>query len=147
MMKKGLDQFIPFVVTVVAVVFTDLLTGVGIGILVATFYILRANMHNAYHLNIKTTDQSESETAVFTLAEEVTFLNKAPIQQKLYNLPKSVKSIIIDGQKSKFIDKDVIDVIKDFEQNALSKGLEIELNDVTYKRKSVRKKQKLKKVV
>ncbi|VTQ05984.1 SulP family inorganic anion transporter [Sphingobacterium daejeonense] len=65
MMKKGLDQFIPFVVTVVAVVFTDLLTGVGIGILVATFYILRANMHNAYHLNIKTTDQSESETAVF----------------------------------------------------------------------------------
>ncbi|MFD1165083.1 SulP family inorganic anion transporter [Sphingobacterium daejeonense] len=147
MMKKGLDQFIPFVVTVVAVVFTDLLTGVGIGILVATFYILRANMHNAYHLNIKTTDQSEIETAVFTLAEEVTFLNKAPIQQKLYNLPKSVKSIIIDGQKSKFIDKDVIDVIKDFEQNALSKGLEIELNDVTYKRKSVRKKQKLKKVV
>jgi len=147
MLKKGLDQFIPFVVTVVAVVLTDLLTGVGIGILVATFYILRANMHNAYHLNIKPSDHSDSDTAVITLAEEVTFLNKAPIQQKLYNLPKSVKSIIIDGQKSKFIDKDVIDVIKDFEQNALSKGLEIELNDVTYKRKSIRKKQKLKKVV
>ncbi len=147
MLVKGLDQFIPFVVTVVAVVFTDLLTGVGIGILVATFYILRANMHNAYHLNIKSTDQSENETAVITLAEEVTFLNKAPIQQKLYNLPKSVKSIIIDGQKSKFIDKDVIDVIKDFEQNAISKGLEIELNDVTYKRNGIAKKQKLKKVV
>lgn len=147
MMKKGLDQFIPFVVTVVAIVLTDLLTGVGIGILVATFYILRANMHNAYHLNIKSTDQEDKETAIITLAEEVTFLNKAPIQQKLYNLPKSVKSIVIDGQKSKFIDKDVIDVIKDFEQNALSKGLEIELNDVTYKRKSIQKKQKLKKVV
>lgn len=147
MMKKGLDQFIPFVVTVVAIVLTDLLTGVGIGILVATFYILRANMHNAYHLNIKSTDQGDKETAIITLAEEVTFLNKAPIQQKLYNLPKSVKSIVIDGQKSKFIDKDVIDVIKDFEQNALSKGLEIELNDVTYKRKSIQKKQKLKKVV
>ena len=147
MMKKGLDQFIPFVVTVVAIVLTDLLTGVGIGILVATFYILRANMHNAYHLNIKSTDQEDKETAIITLAEEVTFLNKAPIQQKLYNLPKSVKSIVIDGQKSKFIDKDVIDVIKDFEQNALSKGLEIELNDVTYKRKTIQKKQKLKKVV
>ncbi|WP_156305851.1 SulP family inorganic anion transporter [Sphingobacterium endophyticum] len=147
MMKKGLDQFIPFVVTIVAIVLTDLLTGVGIGILVATFYILRANMHNAYHLNIKSTDQEDKETAIITLAEEVTFLNKAPIQQKLYNLPKSVKSIVIDGQKSKFIDKDVIDVIKDFEQNALSKGLEIELNDVTYKRKTIQKKQKLKKVV
>ncbi len=147
MLRKGLDQFIPFVVTVVAIVFTDLLTGVGIGILVATFYILRANMHNAYHLKINSNDHSENETAVITLAEEVTFLNKAPIQQKLYNLPKSVKSIIINGQKSKFIDKDVIDVIKDFEQNAISKGLEIELNDVTYKRNGFVKKQKLKKVV
>ena len=55
--------------------------------------------------------------------------------------------IIINGQKSKFIDKDVIDVIKDFEQNAISKGLEIELNDVTYKRNGFVKKQKLKKVV
>ncbi|SEF82318.1 SulP family inorganic anion transporter [Sphingobacterium lactis] len=147
MLTKGLDQFIPFVVTVAAVVFTDLLTGVGIGIVVATFYILRANMHNAYHLNITPSKSDESETAVITLAEEVSFLNKAPIQQKLYNLPKSVKSIVIDGQKSKFIDKDVIDVIKDFEQNALSKGLDIELNDVTYKRRMMPRKQKLQKVV
>ncbi len=147
MLTKGLDQFIPFVVTVAAVVFTDLLTGVGIGIVVATFYILRANMHNAYHLNITPSKSDESETAVITLAEEVSFLNKAPILQKLYSLPKSVKSIVIDGQKSKFIDKDVIDVIKDFEQNALSKGLDIELNDVTYKRRMMPRKQKLQKVV
>src|SRR5690606_3428669 len=148
--KKGLDQFIPFFVTVAAVVFTDLLTGVGIGIVVATFYILKANMTNAYQFNI--VQKEDTDTAVLTLAEEVTFLNKAPIQQKLYNLPKGVKSVVIDGQKSKFIDKDVIDVIKDFEQNALSKGLEIELNDVNYKKKSFNgnfrlKKQKLQKVV
>lgn len=144
--KKGLDQFIPFVVTVSAVVFTDLLTGVGIGILVATFYILRANLNNAFRLDLSETQQSDSEHAVFTLAEEVTFLNKAPIQQQLYSLPKNVRSIVIDGHRSKFIDKDVIDVIKDFEQNAKSKGVDIELREVTYKRRLQKKPQKLQEI-
>lgn len=123
-----------------AVVFTDLLTGVGVGIVVATFYILRANLNNAYRLDINEIEKSDNEQAVFTLAEEVSFLNKAPIQQKLYSLPKNVRSIVIDGHHSKFIDKDVIDVIKDFEQNALSKGVQIELREVTYKKKVLRKK-------
>lgn len=62
-------------------------------------------------------------------------LNKAPIQQKLYSLPKSVGLIVINGTASKFIDKDVIEVIKDFQQNALTKGKRIELTDVEYKKK------------
>jgi len=145
MFKKGLDQFIPFVITVGAVVFTDLLTGVAVGIVVATFYILKANMQNAYSFQIEKNE--DKSTAVLTLAEEVSFLNKAPIQQKLYDLPKSVDKVIINGNESKFIDKDVIEVIKDFEQNALSKGVNIELNEVTYKKKKYEKKQKLKKVI
>ena len=143
MFRKGLDQFIPFTITVIAIVFTDLLMGVGIGILVATFYILRANMQNAYKFEI-----NEAQTAVLTLAEEVSFLNKVPIQQKLYNIPKSVDKVVIDGQNSKFIDKDVIEVLKDFEQNALSKGLGIELVDVTTKRKKIHiNEQKLQNIV
>jgi MFS superfamily sulfate permease-like transporter len=145
MYGKGLDQFIPFAVTVLAIVATDLLMGVGIGIVVATFYILRANMQNAYKFNIEEGDHKNQAT--LTLAEEVSFLNKVPIQQKLYSLPKSIDRVIIDGHNSKFIDKDVIEVIKDFEQNALSKGIEIELNDVNYKKKVYRKKQKLQKVI
>ncbi|MBE8713159.1 SulP family inorganic anion transporter [Sphingobacterium hungaricum] len=133
MYVKGLDQFIPFTVTVLAVVVTDLLTGVGIGIVVSMFYILRANMKNAFKFDVSK-DSDDKNRATLTLAEEVSFLNKVPIQQKLYNLPKSIDSILIDGQFSKFIDKDVIEVIKDFEKNALSKGLEIELNDVSYKK-------------
>ncbi len=144
MRAKGLDQFIPFTLTIAAVVFTDLLTGVGIGILIATFYILRANMQNAYKFNIVGDD---NDKAIFVLAEEVSFLNKVPIQQKLYSLPKSVVSVTIDGKNSKFIDKDVIEVIKSFEQNALSKGIDIELHDVTYKKKTTYKKQKIKKAV
>ncbi len=144
MRAKGLDQFVPFTLTIAAVVFTDLLTGVGIGILIATFYILKANMQNAYKFNIVGDSNSK---AVLVLAEEVSFLNKVPIQQKLYSLPKSVVSVTIDGKNSKFIDKDVIEVIKGFEQNALSKGIDIELQDITYKKKVSYKKQKLEKVV
>ncbi|WP_270088611.1 SulP family inorganic anion transporter [Sphingobacterium sp. SYP-B4668] len=132
MYVKGWDQFIPFAMTIAAVVFTDLLTGVGVGIVIATFYILKANMKNAFKFDI--VKHQDEETAVITLAEEVTFLNKAPIQQKLYSLPKSIGKIEINGSKSKFIDKDVIEVIKDFQQNAISKGRDIQLTDIIYKK-------------
>lgn len=132
MYRKGLDQFIPFFVTITAVVFTDLLMGVGIGILVAIFYIIRANMQNAFKMEIR--EQNGEKTVIMTLAEEVSFLNKVPIQQKLYSLPKNVEAIRIDGKQSKFIDKDVIEVLKDFEMNAVSKGIDIQLEAITYKK-------------
>ncbi|WP_437920698.1 SulP family inorganic anion transporter [Sphingobacterium sp. LRF_L2] len=132
MLRKGLDQFVPFFVTILAVVFTDLLMGVGIGILVAIFYIIRANMQNAFKMEIR--EQNGEKIVIMTLAEEVSFLNKVPIQQKLYSLPKNVEAIRIDGKHSKFIDKDVIEVLKDFEMNAVSKGIDIELESITYKK-------------
>ena len=138
MLRKGLDQFIPFLATIVAIVFTDLLMGVGIGIVVALFYIIRANMQNAFKMEI---DEDNGEKKVtMTLAEEVSFLNKVPIQQKLYSLPKGVQAIRIDGRFSKFIDKDVIEVLKDFQMNAISKGIDIELDAVNYKKQREAKK-------
>ncbi len=75
MWAKGLDQFIPFIVTIVAVVFTDLLTGVGVGLLVAMFYILRNNLSNAFEYDIE--ENEDGAKITIDLAEEVTFLNKA----------------------------------------------------------------------
>ncbi|SFB90757.1 sulfate permease, SulP family [Parapedobacter composti] len=132
MWHKGLDQFIPFIVTILAVVFTDLLTGVGVGLLVAMFYILKNNLTNAFEYDI---DENEDGAKItFTLAEEVTFLNKAAIQKALYGLPKRINEIVIDGSHSRFIDKDVIEVIKDFEQNAVTKGKSIELVGIVNKK-------------
>jgi SulP family sulfate permease len=107
-------------------------------------------MQNAYKFKFIGEAQDK---VILTLAEEVSFLNKVPIQQKLYSLPKTVGSVVIDGQNSRFIDKDVIEVIKDFEQNALTKGLVIELHEVTYKKndpfkkRGLFKKQKLQKII
>ncbi|MEH6308123.1 SulP family inorganic anion transporter [Olivibacter sp. CPCC 100613] len=132
MYRRGLDQFIPFIVTILAVVFTDLLKGVGIGMVVAIFYILRNNMRNPFGYDLE--ESNGNKKIKVYLSEEVSFLNKAAIQQSLYNLPKDVTHIIVDGTNSRFIDKDVVQVIKDFEQNALSAGKRIELIDVYDKR-------------
>ena len=125
MWKKGLDQFIPFIVTILAVVLSDLLTGVGIGLLVAMFYILKNNMINAFSYRMEESPSHEKMTMI--LAEEVSFLNKASIQKALYSLPKNLVEIEINGSKSRYIDKDVIEVIEDFEKNALSKGIHVQL--------------------
>ncbi|MBK1439743.1 SulP family inorganic anion transporter [Parapedobacter sp. ISTM3] len=132
MWHKGFDQFIPFIVTIIAVVFTDLLTGVGVGLLVAMFYILRNNLSNAFEYDIE--ENEEGAKITFTLAEEVTFLNKAAIQKALYSLPRRINEIVIDGSHSRYIDKDVIEVIKDFEQHAVSKGKTIELVGIVNKK-------------
>src|SRR5690606_35604542 len=132
MWHKGLDQFVPFVVTILAVVFTDLLTGVGVGLLVAMFYILRNNLSNAFEYDVE--ENEDGAKITFTLAEEVTFLNKAAIQKAIYGLPRRINEIVIDGSQSRYIDKDVIEVIKDFEQNAVSKGKSIELVGIVNKK-------------
>ena len=132
--KKGFDQFIPFIITILAVIFTDLLKGVAIGLVVAIFYILRNNMRNPFGYDLEETGD-DKKISVY-LSEEVSFLNKAAIQQSLHNLPKDVNDITIDGSKSRFIDKDVVQVIKDYEQNAISSGKKVQLVDIYDKREA-----------
>jgi len=127
MWHKGLDQFIPFVVTIVAVVLTDLLIGVGIGMMVGIFYILRTNLRNPYFYHI---DESGDKKVIrIRLAEEVSFLNKAAIQVTLTNLPKS-SEVIIDGAHSRFIDPDVLEIINNFKNNAYTKGITVKLEHI-----------------
>ena len=127
MWHKGLDQFIPFVVTIVAVVFTDLLIGVGIGMLVGVFYILRTNMRNPYFYTIA--PNGEKNTIRIKLAEEVSFLNKAAIQITLTSLPKG-SDVIIDGTNSRYIDPDVLEIIENYKHNAYTKGIIVQLQGI-----------------
>nr|WP_294946689.1 SulP family inorganic anion transporter [uncultured Mucilaginibacter sp.] len=127
MWHKGLDQFIPFVVTIIAVVFTDLLIGVGIGMMVGIFYILRTNLRNPYFYQITT--KGDKKTITLRLAEEVSFLNKAAIQVTLTSLPKG-SDVIIDGSNSRFIDPDVLEIIQNYRHNAFTKGIIVQLVDI-----------------
>lgn len=111
MWQHGKYQFVPFIATVVAVVFTDLLKGVGVGLMVSVFYILKANMKVAYFF--KKEKHHEGETVHIELAQEVSFLNKAAIKQTLMHLPENSK-VVINATDSVYIDHDVIQLIQDF---------------------------------
>lgn len=104
-------QFIPFVVTVVAIVFTDLLIGVGIGMVVSIYFILRGNVKLAYFF--KRDKHKEGEVINMELAQEVSFLNKAAIKQTFAHLPNGGK-VVIDASHTVYIDYDVLQMIKEF---------------------------------
>lgn len=123
MYSQGWEQFAPFVVTVVAILLTDLLKGIGIGMVVAIFYILRSNFKNPYYLlkgNLK-----EGDEHVIKLSEEVSFLNKGSILQMLNHIPANSK-VVIDGTNSKCIHYDVIEIIDNFKIHAKTLGIEVE---------------------
>jgi MFS superfamily sulfate permease-like transporter len=127
MWKNGLNQFIPFVVTVVAVVFTDLLKGVGIGLVVSIFYILKGNMKLAYQFRKE--EYEAGETIHIDLAQEVSFLNKAAIKQTLSDLPNNSK-VVIDAGNTVYIDFDVLELIRDFQKiGAKERNIELTLQN------------------
>lgn len=130
MWHNGKHQFVPFIVTVVAVVLTDLLKGVGIGLAVSVFFILRGNMKLAYFF--KKADHHEGETIHIDLAQEVSFLNKAAIKQTLRHLPKNSK-VIINAANTVYIDYDVLELIRDF-LNFGSKDKNISVTLVNFKK-------------
>jgi len=129
MWQNGKYQVIPFIVTVVAVVFTDLLKGVGIGLVVSVFFILRANLKLAYFFRKE--EYQEGEVVTIKLAQEVSFLNKAAIKQTLQHLPEGSK-VFIDASDTFYIDHDVLQLIKDF-LNIGSKDKDIQVTLVGFK--------------
>ncbi len=114
MYQKGLSQFIPFMATIVAVLFTDLLKGIGVGILISIFYILKRNFQNHF------TKVESAEELKIILSEEVTFLNKGGILDVLRN--NQHKQITIDASRTKSIDLDVLEAIKEFKFNGEQEG-------------------------
>ena len=90
--EKGKYQFIPFIATLLAVVFLDLLKGVALGMIISVIFILRGNIKRAYYFR---KEQYKSGDVIHVdLAQEVSFLNKAAIKLTLNNLPKNSKVII-----------------------------------------------------
>lgn len=111
MWQCGKLQFIPFLVTVIAVVFTDLLKGVGIGLATSAVFVLYNTMKVAY--SHKEEEHNEGNTIYIRLAQEVSFLNKAAIKKTLSHLPEG-SQVVIDAQASIYIDHDVVALIREF---------------------------------
>ncbi|MNE45678.1 hypothetical protein D3C80_1399750 [compost metagenome] len=114
-------------ITIVAVLLTDLLKGVAVGMLFSVFYLLRTNMRNSYFYKIH--EEGDKKNIRIKLAEEVSFLNKAAIQVALNKIPKET-NVIIDGTNSKYIDPDVLETIFNFKHNAYTKGTIVVLENI-----------------
>lgn len=124
MYKLGWEQFVPFIVTVVAIQFSDLLKGIALGMVVAIFYILRTNYRRDYQIHQDKT--SEGGAITIQLSEHVTFINKGSIATKLSDIPNNSK-VTIDASQSHYIDLDVLEIIYDFEIAAKLKNIQVTL--------------------
>lgn len=111
MWQGGRNQFIPFIATLLGVVFLDLLKGVGVGLTISILYILRQNLRIPYYFKMST--YSNKELIKISLAQQVSFLHKASIKETLEHLPENA-TVIIDASETEYIDFDVLDTIRDF---------------------------------
>lgn len=124
---QGYKQFLPFIITIIAVMFFGLIKGIIIGGSIAVFLILRDNYKNAY-LRDKITHEGE-EKIIMKLSQEATFLNKADIMLFLDHVPEK-KHVVIDGSEARFIHPDILEIIYDFQEGAVYKNITVELIDV-----------------
>lgn len=118
--RKGWDQFMPFVVTIVAILLTDLLKGILVGCGVGLFFVLRSNFRSAVMV------VHDANHYLFRLRKDVSFLNKPIIKNKLEQVPPNA-AVLIDATRADFIDKDIIEVIEDFMKHAPLKNIRVEL--------------------
>ncbi|WP_282048588.1 SulP family inorganic anion transporter [Maribacter aquivivus] len=125
MYKLGWKQSIPFFVTVLGIVFTDLLVGISLGLAVGIVVILLKSYQNSHFLHIE--DNSNGKHRIkMTLAEEVTFFNKGAILKELDSLPHDTY-LELDVLKTRFLDYDIIEILEDFSLKAKERNIDIKL--------------------
>ncbi|MFQ3180458.1 MAG: MFS superfamily sulfate permease-like transporter [Polaribacter sp.] len=121
----GWKQFVPFIATVIGIVFTDLLIGIGLGLAVGIVVILLKSYQNSHFLHIE--DNSNGKHKIkMTLAEEVTFFNKGAILKELDSLPRDTR-LEINIIKTRYLDNDIIEILEDFLFKAKERNIDIKL--------------------
>jgi len=125
MYDLGWKQFVPFTVTVVGIVFIDLLWGIGLGLAVGIVVVLLKSYQNSHFLHIE--DKSNGKHKIkMTLAEEVTFFNKGAILNELDSLPRDTY-LELDVRETRYLDNDIIEILDDFAYKAKERNIDIKL--------------------
>jgi MFS superfamily sulfate permease-like transporter len=125
MHELGWKQSVPFMVTVLGIVFTDLLVGIGLGLAVGVIVILIKSYQNSHFLHKQ--DSAEGTHRIkMTLAEEVTFFNKGAILRELDQLPEGTY-LELDVSKTRYLDHDIIEILDDFAYKANLRNITVKL--------------------
>lgn len=118
--RKGWDQFMPFAVTIVAILLTDLLAGIIIGSIVGLFFMVRSNFRSSVFV------VHDSNNYLIRFRKDVSFLNKPIVKKKLEDVPENA-FVLIDATRADFIDKDVIEEVNNFLCHAHLKSIRVEI--------------------
>jgi MFS superfamily sulfate permease-like transporter len=122
--QKGIDQLAPFVITIVAILFTDLLIGVSIGIGVGLFFIIRSNFYSSFSV----TEDQDGRYVLVKFNKDLSFLNKPFLIQRLESIPRDAY-VIIDALGARFIDYDILEFLDEFKQEAKYKNITVEFKN------------------
>ena len=124
MYKLGKSEFLPFLITILGIIFTDLLVGISLGLVAGIMYILWNNYRLPYHFDHH--DYEEGKPIKIQLSEDVSFLNKAGIMNTLNHLPDE-SHVIIDASRTNIIHIDILEIFEDFKKNAETRKIKFEL--------------------
>ncbi|MBK9109716.1 MAG: SulP family inorganic anion transporter [Saprospiraceae bacterium] len=127
MFTLGSNQYLPFILTIVMILLTNLLVGVCIGLLLSIYYIVQKNFKAEY--KITKTHQGGIETYYIKLNSNVTFLNKVNLRKVLDDIPE-YSILTIDGSDCNFIDYDILEIIGEYENKAHDKHIELHLSGI-----------------
>ena len=125
MYQNGWDQFIPFIITVIAILFTDLLVGIGVGMVFGLFFVIKTNF-------VKSVIVTElNGNYLVKLQKDVSFLNKALLMKELSKI-KPESKVIINAQKAQFIDQDIQELLNDFIATSVDKNIKVQIEGFKY---------------
>jgi MFS superfamily sulfate permease-like transporter len=123
MYRKGMNQLLPFVITIAAILISDLLKGVAIGMVVGLFFVIKANFHAAITLT------QDGKNYLLRLQKDVSFLNKALLRSHFDKIQEGA-SLIIDGSRAQFVDQDILESISDFVAASRDNGISVEVRSL-----------------
>ena len=121
----GWKQFLPFTITVLGIVFTDLLIGITLGLMVGIVVILIKSYQNSHFLHMEDISNGKVKYKI-TLAEEVTFFNKGAILKELDSIPTNT-FLELDVRNTRYLDNDIIEILEDFSEKARNRNIDIKV--------------------
>jgi MFS superfamily sulfate permease-like transporter len=127
MWSLGWKQFIPFIITILVILSTDLLIGVSIGLLISTYFIIQNNFKAEYKVTRTLVDQTEVYN--IKLNTNVTFLNKVNLRKALDKIPE-YSELTIDGSECNFVDYDILEIISEYENKANDRAIKVHLKGI-----------------
>ncbi len=123
--KKGVDQLAPFVITVLAILLTDLLIGIVVGMTIGIFFLLRSNFKSSVMM------VHDNSNYLVRFRKDVSFLNKPIVKEKLESIPDH-SSLLIDLTRADFIDRDIIDAVNEYLHHAHLRNIRVQIKKSQY---------------